>query len=91
MLFTGFMIFIGTFLILIKLPRRLMLRALKYDLVIDVTVSVIVLIIHFGTFSGVMAATIAGLLMSIATSSMKRLFGYIDGNNYYVGRIKLSV
>lgn len=91
MLFTGFMIFLGTFLILIKLPRRLMLRALKYDLVIDITVSVIVLMIHFGTFSGVMAATIAGLLMSIATSSMKRLFGYIDGNNYYVGRIKLSV
>ena len=91
MLFTGFMIFLGTFLILIKLPRRLMLRALKYDLVIDITVSVIVLMIHFGTFSGVMAATIAGLLMSIATSSMKRLFGYIDGNNYHVGRIKLSV
>ena len=91
MLFTGFMIFLGTFLILIKLPRRLMLRALKYDLLIDLTVSVIVLIIHFGTFSGVMAATIAGLLTSIATSSMKRLFGYIDGNQYYIGRIKLSV
>ena len=91
MLFTGFMIFLGTFLILIKLPRRLMLRVLKYDLVIDITVSVIVLMIHFGTFSGVMAATIAGLLMSIATSSMKRLFGYIDGNNYHVVRIKLSV
>ena len=91
MLFTGFMIFLGTFLILIKLPRRLMLRALKHDLLIDVTVSVIVLMIHFGTFSGVMAATIAGLLMSIATSSMKRLFGYIDGNQYHIGRIKLNV
>ena len=91
MLFTGFMIFLGTFLILIKLPRRLMLRALKHDLLIDLTVSVIVLIIHFGTFSGVMAATIAGLLMSIATSSMKRLFGFIDGNQYNVGRIKLNV
>ena len=91
MLFTGFMIFLGTFLILIKLPRRLMLRALKYDLLIDLTVSVIVLIIHFGNFSGVMAATIAGLLTSIATSSMKRLFGYIDGNQYSIGRIKLSV
>jgi len=91
MLFTGFMIFLGTFLILIKLPRRLMLRALKYDLVIDVAVTAIVLIVHFGTFSGVMAATIAGLLTSIATSSMKRLFGYIDGNQYHIGRFKLNV
>jgi len=91
MLSTGFMIFLGVFLILIKLPRRLMLRALKYDLVIDVAVSLIVLMIHYGTFSGVMAATIAGLLTSVATSSMKRLFGHIDGNLYHVGHIKLSV
>ncbi len=91
MLATGFMIFLGTFLLLIKLPRRLMLRALKYDLVIDVTVSVIVLMIHFGTFRGAMAATIAGLLTSVATSSMKRLFGYVDGNLYHVGHIRLSI
>lgn len=91
MLFTGFMIFLGTFLILIKLPRRVMLRALKHDLLIDISVSALVLAIHFGTFSGVMAATVAGLLTSMATSGMKRLFGYIDGNTYHVGRIKLDI
>jgi O-antigen ligase len=91
MLTTGFMIFLGTFLLLIKLPRRLMLKALKHDLLIDITVSIIVLTIHFGTFSGGVAAATAGLLMSLATSGMKRLFGYIDGNCYHVGRIKLNV
>ena len=91
MIITGFMIFLGTFLILIKLPRRMMLRALKHDLLIDIAVTVLVLIIHFGTFSGVMAATVAGLLTSLATSSMKRLFGYIDGNIYHIGKIKLNV
>lgn len=91
MLMTGFMIFLGTFLLLIKLPRRMMLRALKHDLLIDMAVSVLVLMIHFGTFSGVMAATVAGLLTSLATSGMKRLFGYIDGNCYHVGRIRLNV
>ena len=91
MIFTGFMIFLGSFLLLIKLPRRLMLRCLKHDLLIDVAVTVIVLLIHFGTFSGVMAATVAGLLTSLATSGMKRLFGYIDGNTYHVGRIRLDV
>lgn len=91
MIMTGFMIFLGTFLILIKLPRRVMLRALKHDLLIDIAVTVLVLNIHFGTFSGVMAATVAGLLTSLATSGMKCLFGYIDGNIYHIGRIKLNV
>lgn len=91
MLTTGFTIFLGLMLILIKLPRRLMLRALKHDLLIDIVVSILALMVHWGTFSGVMAATVAGLLTSLATSGLKRLFGYIDGNCYYVGRIRLNV
>ncbi len=91
MFITGFMIFLGVSLLLVKLPRRTMLRALKHDLAIDVAVTVAVLVIHFGTFSGVMAATVAGLLTSLATSGLKRTFGYIDGNYYCVGRIRLNV
>ena len=55
MLTTGFTIFLGVGLILAKLPRRTMLRVLKHDLLLDIAVSLIVLMIHFGTFSGVMA------------------------------------
>ena len=88
---TGFMIFMGVSLLLIKLPRRLMLRALNHTLAIDLIVTGLVLLIHFGTFSGVMAATVAGLLMSMATSALKRLVGYIAGDNYYPGRIRLDV
>ena len=82
---TGLMIFLGVTFLLVKLPRRRMLKTLKHDVALDVAVTVAVLVIHFGTFSGVMAATIAGLLMSMATSSMKKLVGYIDGNTYYPG------
>jgi NhaP-type Na+/H+ or K+/H+ antiporter len=91
MLATGFTIFLGVTLLLTKLPRRTALRILKYDLALDLMVSAAVLIIHFGTFSGVMAATVAGLLMSLATSGMKRLVGYVDGNFYVPGRIRLDV
>ena len=88
---TGFMIFLGVSLLLIKLPRRWMLRALNHTLAIDLIVSGLVLLIHFGTFSGVMVATVAGLLMSMATSGLKRLVGYIAGDNYYPGHIRLDV
>lgn len=91
MLATGFTIFLGVALILAKLPRRTMLKALKHDLAIDLTVSILTLMVHWGTFSGVMAATVAGLMTSLATSGLKQLFGYIDGNSYHVGRIRLDV
>jgi nucleoside permease NupC len=90
MLTTGLMVFLGIALILAKLPRRLMLKALNHDVAIDLTVSAVVLAIHFGTFSGVMAATIAGLLTSLATSGAKRLFGYIDNKQYVPGVINLN-
>ena len=91
MLMTGLMVFLGVALILAKLPRRMMLKALHHHLALDLMVSVLVLIIHWGTFSGVMAATVAGLLMSLATSAAKRLFGYIDGKNYVPGVLNLKV
>ena len=91
MLTTGFTIFLGMALLLAKLPRRTMLRALKHDLLIDLSVSVLVLLIHWGTFSGVMAATVAGLLTSLATSGLKSLVGYADSEHYFPGRIRLDV
>jgi NhaP-type Na+/H+ or K+/H+ antiporter len=91
MLATGFMIFLSVVLILAKLPRRLMLKALHHDVALDLAVSILVLVIHWGTFSGVMAATVAGLMTSLMTSGAKRLFGYIDGNRYLPGFLNLQV
>jgi hypothetical protein len=91
MLTTGFTIFLGVTLILAKLPRRTMLRVLKHDLLLDVAVSLITLLIHWGTFSGVMAATVAGLLTSVATSALKKLVGFVDGDKYWPGRLRLDI
>ena len=91
MLMTGIMIFMGVALILAKLPRRLMLKVLHHDLWLDLAVSVLTLILHWGTFSGVMAATVAGLMTSLMTSGAKRLFGSISGNRYVPGFLNLKV
>jgi nucleoside permease NupC len=91
MIGTGFMVFLGVALILWKLPRRMMLKALHHDLALDLTVSVLVLVVHWGTFSGVMAATVAGLMTSLMTSGAKRLFGHIDGSRYVPGVLNLRV
>ena len=91
MLLTGLTVFLGVSLLLAKLPRRTMLKALKHEVAVDLTVSAITLAIHWGSYEGILAATIAGLLMSMATSSMKRLVGYIDGDMYYPGVICLKI
>lgn len=91
MLTTGFLVFLGIALIMVKLPRRWMLRALHHDFMIDAAVSLIVLWVHWGSFLGVMAATIAGLLTSVATSGAKRFFGFIEGGRYHPGLVRLDI
>ena len=91
MIVTGLVVFVSVALILVKLPRRLMLRALRHDLAIDLAVTILVLCVHWGTFSGVMAATFAGLLTSLATSGVKRLVGYIEAGIYYPGILNLKM
>lgn len=88
---TGLAIFLSVAFIFVKLRRRTMLRLLRYDMAIDVGVTLLVLAIHFGTFSGVMAATFAGLLTSVGTSAAKRMFGYIQDDRYYPGIVRLDV
>lgn len=91
MIESGLIVFIGVFLLLAKLPRRTMLRLLHYDVALDIVVSVFTLAIHWGTFSGIMAATIAGLLTSVATTLMKRMFGHIKGGIYLPGYFVLKI
>ncbi len=91
MLTTGFAIFAGLLLLLIKLPRRTALKLLHRDVLLDLAVTAVVLAIHWGTFSGVMAATFAGLLTSVGTSVAKRTFVYITAGKYYPGYVQLAV
>jgi nucleoside permease NupC len=88
---TGFAIFLSLLFVLAKLKRRLMLRLLHYDVLLDILVTVFVLYVHWGSFEGVMAATIAGLFTSMATTLAKRLFGHIAGGRYSPGRFRLEL
>ena len=57
MLTTGLMVFLGVALIVEKLRRQLMLKALRRDMALDLLVSLLDPRIHGGIFSGVTAAT----------------------------------
>jgi hypothetical protein len=76
---SGVIIFVGLLLLFIKLPRLLALRLLGQPLALDLVVSVVAYILHWGTFSGVMAAAVAGLMCSGFTAVGRWAIGYSKG------------
>lgn len=84
---SGVIIFIGLLLLGLKLPLKTSLRLLGRPLALDLGVSVLAFLMHYGTFSGVMAAAVAGLMCSGFTSLARYSVGYIVGNKYHPGKI----
>lgn len=75
---SGAIIFLGMLLLAFKLKPRTSLRLLGYPLALDLGVSALAFMMHYGTFSGVMAAAVAGLMCSGFTSIARHAIGYID-------------
>lgn len=84
---SGVIIFLGMMLLGIKLPRKISLKLLGRPLALDLAVTVVAYTMHYGTFSGIMAAAVAGLMCSGFTSTARYAFGYIEKNSYTPGRI----
>ena len=84
---SGVIIFLGMLLLALKLKPRTSLTLLGYPLALDLGVSALAFIMHYGTFSGVMAAAVAGLMCSGFTSAARYAVGYIKDGKYYPGKI----
>lgn len=84
---SGVIIFLGMLLLALKLKPRTSLTLLGYPLALDLSVSTLAFIMHYGTFSGVMAAAVAGLMCSGFTSAARYAIGYIRDGKYYPGKI----
>ena len=75
---SGVIIFIGLLLLIIKLPKWQIAVMLGKPLTVDLAASAAAYILHFGTFTGVMAAAVAGLMVSAMTSFGRQLIGYTN-------------
>ena len=81
----GVVIFIGLFAIFIKLDVVTRARLLGRPLTVDLVVTGLTLWMHWGTMTGLMSATLAGIICSIATSWGRRIFGYIEHGHFTPG------
>lgn len=84
---SGVIIFLGMLFLGLKLKTKTSLTLLGYPLALDFGVSALALVLHYGTFSGTLAAAVAGLMCSGFTSLARYAFGYIKGDKYHPGKI----
>lgn len=84
---SGIIVFLGFCFLFWKLPRSTVLRMLGYPLLIDIGGSALAYILHWGSFTGLMAAAVAGLMLSAMTSIARWAVGYVDKGMYYPGHV----
>lgn len=84
---SGVIIFFGMLLLGLRLKIKTSLILLGHPLALDFSASGCAFIMHYGTFSGVMAAAVAGLMCSGFISLARYAIGYIEHGKYVPGKI----
>lgn len=86
----GIIVGIGLLVTLVKMSWRWRMRMLSFPLLIDTIVFAFLIALHWGTFSGVMVATIGALTCSLVLSGARKLYGYIENRSYVRGYFDVS-
>jgi len=87
---TGFIIFLGFWFLLMKLPLITRLKMLGHPFILDLSVTALVFVMYGGTTTGMLSASFAALVLSLSISWARRGFGYMKQGRYYLGRINLT-
>lgn len=90
MLETGFVVALGLLVMLAKLSWRNKMLVISNPLAADVIVFVGLTMIHWGTFAGVMAATVGALFCSVVLSTARWAVGHMKGNIYFPGIFNIA-
>ena len=87
---SGLVVGLGLLATLSKMSWTWKLRVLSAPLMMDTFVFIGLLLIHWGTFSGVMVATIGALMVSVILSIGRWMFGYMHKGVYVPGRFDMG-
>lgn len=87
----GFCVGLGLLVIMFKANWKWRMVMLSNPVKMDVTVFTVLTALHWGTFSGVMAATIGALMVSLILTLGRKAYGYKDAKgNYMRGMADIS-
>lgn len=86
----GFFVALGLLVTLAKVPWRTKLWMTSHVLFMDVLILSLLSILHWGTFSGMMVATIGALVCSLTLSLARRVIGFVSNGTYIRGFMDVS-
>ena len=86
----GVIVGIGLLVTLVKMSWSWRMSMLSNPLFIDMAIFVALLLIHWGTYSGVMVATVGAMTCSLTLSAARFLYGHMEQGVYVPGRINIK-
>lgn len=90
MIESGIIVGLALLFTLAKMSWSWKLRVLSHPVMIDVVVFIFLVFVHWGTFTGVMAATIGALMCSMVLTAGRWLFGYYENGKRVPGVFDVS-
>lgn len=86
----GIVVGMGLLITLVKLTWRWKLRVLSNPLLVDTIIFIALTLIHWGTFSGVMVATVGAMTCSLMLTGGRWLYGHTENGRYLPGYFDIS-
>ena len=86
----GIVVGLGLLFSLAKMPWYWKLKVLSSPLLMDALIFIGLLILHWGTFSGVMVATIGAFACSVVLSLGRFMVGYFEKGKYVPGKFNIE-
>ncbi len=82
---SGFIVAGGLLLTFMKCSWAMRMRMLSNPLFMDLLIFTFLTILHWGSFSGVMVASLGALICSGLITVGRHIFGYVERDIYYPG------
>jgi hypothetical protein len=86
----GIVVGIGLLVTLVKASWSIKMWMLSHPLFMDAFIFIALCLIHWGTFSGVMVATVGALTCSLVLSGVRKLYGHRENGDYVPGMYNVS-
>ena len=78
---------IGLLVSLAKMNWSWRMHVLSNPAFMDAFIFIALMLIHWGTFSGVMVATVGALVCSLILSGARTVYGHVEDGKYVPGRM----
>jgi membrane-bound ClpP family serine protease len=81
----GIVVGIGLLVSLVKMSWVWKMHMLSNPMLVDMLIFIGLLLIHWGTYSGVMVATVGAMTCSLTLSGARWLYGHVKAGTYVPG------